>query len=237
VLKRRDAGESDRRLTLLTEEVGVIDAVAKGARKGASRLAGSTEPLSVCILQLAEGKRTRYITQTQPITSFPGLREDFDRLMFALAMGELASAVLPHGQEAKEEFRFLIQGLRYLEVHPKPIVAFLWAELRLMAMAGFQGEFNQCIVTGESLQEGLPWVSPHAGGYVCAAMVERFSDRFQVRAEALIGASRLVELEEPPQNLKFADETLQMLARFWRVWADDSLPTHRQIVERLLQDR
>jgi DNA repair protein RecO (recombination protein O) len=56
VLRRRDAGESDRALTLLTEERGLVEVVAKGARKVGSRLAGCSEPLAVCELEVAKGK-------------------------------------------------------------------------------------------------------------------------------------------------------------------------------------
>lgn len=231
MLRRRDAGESDRRLSLLTQERGVIDVVAKGARKGGSRLAGSSEPLSVCIFQLASGKHTAYITQSQPIMSFPGLRGDYEKLTMGIALTELASAILPHEHEADDEFRFLVTALRFLEIAEKPLPALIWAELKLMELAGFQPDWMRCVATGEPIGEAMAWVSPHAGGYVSPEAAARFTDRFQVRAEALYGASRMAELESPPPNLKFADEILRMLFRFWLNFAEDPLKANRALVE------
>src|SRR5688500_15988706 len=95
VLRRKDSGERDRRLTLLTPELGKVDAIAKGARKGASRLAGSSDPLAMARMTLAKGKVNLFVTQAQPIHSFRGLRTDFERLSLALALVELYGAVLP----------------------------------------------------------------------------------------------------------------------------------------------
>lgn len=226
VLRRRDAGEADRRLTLLTEELGVIDAIAKGARKGGSRLAGSSEPLTVAILQLAPGKRQLYVTQTQPVTSFPGLRTDYERLTFALALCEVAAEVLPHEQPAPEAFAFLVAALKYLEVHPKPLVALVWAEVRFLELAGFAPSFSECVVSGNRISEAEPWLSPTAGGYVGRADAERFPDRFFTKAEVLYGLAALQELDEPPVNLKHAADALRVLVRFWRHFAERPLPGH-----------
>ena len=92
VLKRKDSGESDRALTCLTEERGLVDVIAKGARKSGSRLSGSSEPLSVCEMEVAKGKAREFLTQAQPVMTFPKLREDYDRLAAGLAFAEIGRA-------------------------------------------------------------------------------------------------------------------------------------------------
>lgn len=226
VLRRRDSGESDRRLVLLTSELGKIEVVAKGARKSASRLAGSSDPLTHAVMNLASGKATRYVTQAQPMGAFRGLRTDFERLSFGLALGELYAAVLPYDEPAPEAFELLGTSLGHLEVHPKPLVALVWAEMRLMELSGFMPQFDSCVVSGIEVREAEPFVSPKAGGYVSEAEAGAFSDRFRTRAEVLYGLSRIVELEAPPSNLKLAIESLQTLLAFWRHIADLPLPAN-----------
>lgn len=233
VLRRRDAGESDRRLTLLTKEAGVIDVVAKGARKSGSRLSGCSEPLSASILEIAEGRKQAFVTQSQPVSSFPGLRADYARLSFGLALSELAAGVLPHDHPAEEEFGFLVRALHDLEVHPKPPVALVWAEVKLMELAGFLPTFDACAVTGAAVQEALPFVSPHAGGYVSANRALGYSDAFQTRAEVLYGLTALVELEEPPDAFKNSEESLRLLLPFWRAIVDRALPANEAALQTL----
>ncbi|MFQ3668146.1 MAG: DNA repair protein RecO [Fimbriimonadaceae bacterium] len=235
VLRRRDSGENDRQLTILTAERGVVDVVAKGARKGGSRLAGSSEPFAVCTMSLAPGRRRRYVTQTQPITSFPGLRTDYDRMAIGIGLLEIAAAVLPHEDPAPRAFKFLVEALRYLEVHPKPIVAAVWAEVGLMQIAGFQPRFDACAVTGQGLREAEVWVSPMAGGYVVAEEAIEFPDRFRARFEILVGLARIGELDAPPKNLKFAVDCLRTLVPFWAEIVGRPLPAHDAAVRELCE--
>lgn len=209
----------------------MIDVVAKGARKSGSRLSGCSEPLSASILQITPGKKQRFVTQAQPISSFPGLRADFDRLSFGLALTELAAGVLPHDHPAEEEFRFLVRALHDLEIHERPLVALIWAEVQLMELAGFWPSFESCVVTGSSVKEALPFVSPHAGGYVVADRAFEFTDAFQVRAEVLYGLTALAELDEPPPQLKHAPETVRALLPFWRAIVDRQLPANEAAVQ------
>ncbi|MBI5707821.1 MAG: DNA repair protein RecO [Armatimonadetes bacterium] len=227
VLRRHDLGESDRRLTLLTEELGVFDAIAKGARKGGSRLAGASEPLSVSALHLAIGKRQWYVTQAQAITSYPGLRLDYERLSFALALCEIASWIFPHEQPAPEAFRFFVESVKYLEVHPEPLAAAVWAEVRMLELAGFGPQFVSCVACGRQLSGVEGVLSPKAGGLVCPEHEEGHHDTFRVRAEAAIGLERIGELDAPPEHFRFGGEAYRALLPFWLHVVERALPARQ----------
>ena len=233
VIRRRDSGESDRRLTLLTRELGKIDVVAKGAKKSASRLAGSSEPLTVARMTLAKGKVNQFVTQSQPEQSFRGLRSDFDRLSLALALTELYAAILPWGEPNDIAFDLLLSSLEVIERHPKPIVAVVWAELKLLEEAGYLPPFDRCVITDVPVQEAAPWVSPTAGGYVVLSQAVNYRDSFQTRAEVLFGLARAAELNQPPGNLKYAAEGLMLLSRFWDHIIDAPLPANEVIKNEL----
>lgn len=237
VLRRRDAGETDRRLTILTPELGKLDVFAKGARKSASRLSGVSDPLSVGRLCLAEGKRNRYVTQAQPQSSFPGLRTDFDRLSMALATVELFAAVVPYEDPDPDAYELLLTALRSIEKHPKPLAATVWAQVALMSHTGFMPNFAACVVTEQPLAEGEPFLSPRAGGYVSDPAAIPFADRFRVRAEVVMNLDRLAPLSNPPPNLKFAEETLMALYPFWRHIADSALPAFEALLGGLKAER
>ena len=216
---------------MLTREQGKIDVVAKGARKSGSRLAGSSDPLTVAQLGLATGKKNTFITQTQPLASFRGLRSDYEKLSFALALLELYAAVVPYEQPEADLYELLFRSLQELESHEKPLVALVWAELQLLSHAGFLPSFDVCAVSGKPLATHIaPSVSPNAGGYVSAAESEAFDDRFKVRVEVLLGLARTSELEQPPLNLKFAEECVVALFPFWRHVAETQLPANEAVV-------
>lgn len=233
VLKRKDSGESDRRLTLLTRELGKIDVVAKGARKAGSRLAGSSDPLIAAKMTLAKGKVNQFVTQSQPLHSFRGLRTDYERLNHALALTELYAAVIPWGEPLEEAYELLVISLASVESHPKPIVAAVWAELKLLEISGFQPQFDVCVSDGQPVREAEAWLSPQAGGYVNASDAFHYTDRIKARAEVLYGLARCGELDEPPANLKFADECFTTLFPFWRHIAETPLPANEGLVSEI----
>ncbi len=234
VLRRRDSGESDRRLTLLTREQGIIDVIAKGARKSGSRLAGSSEPLMMAELELAEGRHTRFVTQAQPITSFPGLRTDYDRLRFGLALAEIFAAVTTPGQAGEEPFELLSRSLGAIQDHPNPLVALIWAVLRLLELEGVMPSWTFCVSTGAPLAESPAWVSPHAGGYLSVGDEQGYSDRFRVDAEVLLGLSKMADLEEPPARFKHAEASFHTLFPFLENSVHATLPACREIDENLM---
>jgi len=233
VLRRSDSGESDRRLTLLTREFGKLDVVAKGARKGGSRLAGSSDPLCESILTYADGRRTRFVTQTEPVNSFRGLREDYERLTQALALAELVAGLLPFEQPDESLYEFLIGTLSELSTHPKPLVVFLWAEVKILAQAGFEPQWLNCVISGEPISAEA-FVSPQAGGVVSDLSATRFTDRVRAKAEVLIALSRLRELDSPPANVRYANACFLTLYPFLRAAVDLPLPAHEAVRDSLL---
>lgn len=233
VLKRKDAGESDRRLTVLTSEQGKIDVVAKGARKAASRLAGTSDPLSLSVMSVAAGRQNRFVTQAQPVAAFRALRNDFDRLSMALALTELYAAVLPFEQPDPDAFELLRRSLEHLERHSRPLVALIWCEVRLLETAGFMPQFDRSVVSGSPMAESQCWLSPSAGGYVRPLEAETMIDRFTAPVEVLMGLSRIGQFEAPPSNLKMALECLGALLPFWRHIADMALPANEALIQHL----
>ncbi|MEZ0325789.1 MAG: DNA repair protein RecO [Fimbriimonas sp.] len=233
VLRRTNSGETDRKLVLLTRELGKIEVTAKGARKAASRLAGSSDPLTVAQMGLAVAKKNRFVTQAQPQTSFRGLRTDYDRLNMALALCELYAAVLPWEEPLPESFDLLLISLARLEVHAKPPVALIWAEIKLLELSGFLPQFERCVATDRPVSEANPFLSPHAGGYVSEQAAIEFTDRFRTRAEVLYGLARLSDLDEPPGNFKFVEEALADLLPFWRQIAETALPANESAITEL----
>lgn len=222
---------------MLTREQGKVDVVAKGARKSGSRLAGSSDPLTVARLGIAMGKKNSFITQTQPLASFRGLRSDYERLSFALALLELYAAVIPYEQPDDAVYDLLAASLQFLESHEKPVVALVWSELQLLSYSGFLPSFEVSAVSGHDIKESDALVSPIAGGYVTNSESSSYSDCFRVKAEALLGLAKTVQLTEPPGNLRFADECAIALFPFWRNIVESQLPANDAVIKELLLQR
>lgn len=97
MLSRRNVGEADRLITLLTEDYGIIKAVAKGVRKVPSSRGGHLEPLTQVIVLLrtsrslsADRQASTYIGAVETEEYFVDLKANPTALTHAQAMVHLA---------------------------------------------------------------------------------------------------------------------------------------------------
>lgn len=169
MIRHRRFGDSDRVVTLLTPARGKIDAIAKGALRPRSRLAGHLEPLTHTEVLLAHGRNLDIITQAQTIEGFATIRDDLDRLSLALYLLELADRFTVEHAEADAVYRLLLVALlRLARGDGRQLVARSF-ELGLLDGTGFRPEWRNCAACSEAVPAEAPAWSPLAGGVVCTA--------------------------------------------------------------------
>jgi DNA repair protein RecO (recombination protein O) len=115
ILKRMDYGEADRILTLFTPKLGKIKAIAKGARRTTSRIAGHIELFTRSELQLATGRDLEIITQGESKERFPHLRNGLWHATTAYYLAELTDKFTEEHNEHPDLYTLLIETLRRLD--------------------------------------------------------------------------------------------------------------------------
>ena len=167
-LRHRRLGETDRIVTFLTPGRGKIDAVAKGALRPRSKLAGHVEPLTRCEVVLAHGRTLDIITQAQMIDGFPALRSDLDRLSTAMYVLELTDRFTVDQSEGEDVYRLLLDTLTRLERGDGSHFATRYFELALLELTGFRPEWDACTSCNTTVDARIAVWSPIAGGVLCA---------------------------------------------------------------------
>ncbi|MER3493750.1 MAG: DNA repair protein RecO [Mastigocladus sp. ERB_26_2] len=182
-LKAQAFGESDRLVTVLTQEFGLIRVIAPGSRKHNSSLGGRSAMFVVNELLIAKGRSLDKITQAQTVKSYPGLAQDLVKLVASQYLAEIAlcQALSEHPQA--ELYELLNEHLERLENLPSTassVVAHLThGVFQLLALAGLTPQVQICCLTGRTLKPDFQ--DPHwrvgfsvsAGGTVCLAAWER----------------------------------------------------------------
>lgn len=168
VLAQTALSSQDKKLTLLTSDLGLIDVFAKVSRGKKGRAAAATEVLAYSEFCLFKGK-TRYIVDSADLeNNFYGLREDLQSLSLAAYFCELCRFVLPSEDNGSECLRLLLNTLYLLE-QKKRSPAFLKAvfELRLLTLCGFAPDMNGCSVCGCGEAEPFYFL-PGEGQLICS---------------------------------------------------------------------
>ncbi|MCQ2476629.1 MAG: DNA repair protein RecO [Clostridia bacterium] len=167
VLKVSDVGESDRVVTLLTAEFGVIRAFANRAKKINSKMQSAAQTLCYGEFSIYSGKDSYIIDSAAAKEVFFGLREDIALLSLGQYFCSLAMELIPEGEPAPESLRVILNSLSFLQ-KGRRTPAFLKAvtELKLISLAGFAPDLSGCSVCGKS-PAGQVYFNTASGSYTC----------------------------------------------------------------------
>lgn len=168
ILQRRDFGEADRLLTLLTPSHGRIDAVAKGARKPTSTKTGHVELFTRADMLINHGRDLDVIAQAVMVAPYLKLREDLQRGAYASYVAELALRfTTPDNEEDARFFHLVDDAFERLcnpDADPRLIVRYY--EVHLLSGAGFRPELARCVVSDEPVRPEDQFFSYAEGGVV-----------------------------------------------------------------------
>ncbi len=168
VLRHSDYGEADRMLTLYTRQLGKARAIAKGARKMASRKAGHIEPFTHVKLQLARGRDVLIVTQAETVDAYLSLRDDLVLTSHASYMLELLDRFTYVDEtENSSIFRLLTESLSRLASNHDVWLVIRYYEMRLLDYLGFRPQLFECTNCGREIKPEDQFFSFSAGGVIC----------------------------------------------------------------------
>ncbi len=222
VLRTLKLGESDRIVTLFAADGRQLRAVAKGSRKGTSRLAGRMQPYAVSDLLLATGRSLDVVQEAETVASHEAVRGDLDRSLAAAAIAELAERLSVEGDPEPRVFDLTVASLDALDTagpgEPTTLVASYYA--KSLAMHGWRPQLLTCTACGAEAPAG--WLSPAQGGVLCTACAGadpsawRLDVDAQVLLRVLLGATIEDILASEPDPGLVRDDLV--LLREFAVW-------------------
>ncbi|MBW4654418.1 MAG: DNA repair protein RecO [Kaiparowitsia implicata GSE-PSE-MK54-09C] len=156
-LKGMPLGESDRLLTVLTLEYGLIRAVAPGARKYESSLRGRSGLFVVNQLLMVHGRSLDKIIQAETQESFPGLSLDLRKLTAAQYLAELVLCQALSDQPQAMLFHHLLHYLSRLDQQPgsEALPCLVQGIYQLLTLAGVAPRVHVCCLTQAAVEPDL----------------------------------------------------------------------------------
>ena len=156
ILRRTNYGESDRILNLITP-VGKVSAMAKGARKEKSKLAGKIEMFTLTEVNLHFGKSNlATLTGAKMVKFYANILKDFERLELASDFLKKINQV-SENIETSEHFEILNQSLAALDDGLDTKIVNTWFLFNLARVMGEQVNLYTDI-DGNKLDVGSKYV-------------------------------------------------------------------------------
>ncbi|HSV95000.1 MAG TPA: DNA repair protein RecO [Spirochaetia bacterium] len=115
VIRSVDSGEADKFISIITENHGLQDFLARGARRLASKKAPHLDLFNLIKFQSGRGEHPRFLDQVESIEYFPKIKKDFSKIGLCLTIIEILINTLPIEVEDREIFLSLKSFLEAVE--------------------------------------------------------------------------------------------------------------------------
>ena len=167
VWKRADFRESSRLITLLSEDLGKLTVLGKGAHRAGSQCLGRIDFLNLIRVKIS-GANLPVLHRVELLHEHRGLREPA-RYLAASYLTELFDPALPQGRVDRGLFELLTGGLLLLERCPRAVIPQILAgvELRFLRELGLQPPLLRCSRCEASIHDGALIAAPDHPGLLC----------------------------------------------------------------------
>lgn len=230
VLREVRYNDSDRLLTILSGEHGLLYAFARGADRMKSRMSAATKQLCYSDFILYESKERCLVDTAETKTVFLGLSRSLENYSLANYLAQLCIYLAPQTEDSRQILRLLLNCLYMLDQNKrrhtfiKPLF-----ELRLMTVCGFMPNLLGC---RECLCYEAPAMLflPGSGEILC----ERCAKQAEIPMDAqwidptVLTAMRHIVLSDFEKLFSFRipEETLAQLGRVTEQYVMQKLEHH-----------
>ena len=173
VLRRRDYGDFDLILTVLTQDHGICTLIAKAAKKSTKRFPGILEPFATLriVSRQGRGKGMQVLEEATLENAFGNARADILKLAYASYWCELVALWLQEGQARPDVYELLAYVLNALNHDAAPVkLLSLLFQMRFVGQEGLRPVLERCSccqIEIEKLAQHQFCIDLRQGGIVC----------------------------------------------------------------------
>lgn len=170
-LKSYNLSEADKIIVMYSKEKGLIKGVAKGLKKTTSKLGGRMDMLVANKLMINKGKTLDTICQAEALNTFFNLRNDMDKLFYAMYASEIISNFGsendPNSEEIYTLFYSLLDKLSQAKTKENILLNIIKFQLKIMDITGYSIELNDCVKCLKEPNSEEIYFSIEQGGILC----------------------------------------------------------------------
>ena len=214
VLRQVKVGEADRILTILTPDLGVVSASARGSLRMKSALFSATGLFCYSEFSLSSGRSHYFVDTAQVKKVFHGISASIEGMALASYMAEIAAELSPAPPEADAQLRLLLNCLYMISERHYPCVQLKAIyELRALTLAGYMPDVLACAGCGK-YDGGDFYLDPVEGRLLCADCAEKARHITNLDNGALYALRHICLAEDKKLfGFKISPESLQELSR------------------------
>ncbi len=221
ILRKQQINEYDYLVSIFSPDLGKIKAIAKGARKISSSFSGHLETLNICRFQLYQTTHRYTITQCQTETNFKGIREDFQKSLFAMSLLEIFEKSTYSDEHGRELFELLEKTLNQINQHTQYFLDIEEFKLKLLNFMGVLPDIKRCSFCQKSWNANI-WLSSD-GHISCDECSHRLIKPTKVDFNLIKLMAYLTNQAHPQKNIRMNSTEKNKLNNISNLFLDNYL--------------
>lgn len=182
IIRSAEYGEYDKVLTVLTQELGKVSVVCKGAKSLKKSAAAEVFAYNDFVIYYKNG--IYHINSCDAVSNFFGLSSDLSLLEAASQIVSFSNYICQENEPAEEILRITLNSLYALaNLHKNPKQVFSAYYLKSLIYLGFEPELECCCACGET--ESLTAFSHEYGGVLCKTCAQCAEDAVNISQHVL----------------------------------------------------
>jgi DNA repair protein RecO (recombination protein O) len=190
ILRQRDYRDSDKLLSIFTEQKGKITAVAKGIKKPKSSLRACAQPFCHAYFHFNQGRDMDLLTQGRLLDFYANSRSDLERSLYCIYLMELLDKSLLENTPLPRLYHVLLQVLTAINEKGLNPLFIRYFEVSLLANLGYKPELSHCLSCNRKAEASFHF-SLSEGGLICPTCNGENSSVINISGETL-GLLRLL---------------------------------------------
>lgn len=156
--------DNSKIINVFTKE-GIIDIIAKGAKKIKSPFFATTSKFSYGLFNIVyKEKGLSKLTDADIIKDYRSIKKDFNKISYATLVAELATKVYKHDNNS-DVFTLFIECMDKINDGFDPRIIANILKLKLLDYLGIKPVIDSCIECGS--KNNIVTISSYLGGFVC----------------------------------------------------------------------
>ncbi len=240
ILRTADYGESDKLITFYSPDLGRATGIAKGAKRSKKLIVNKLETFTLLTItcRLRNTSGLVFISEAELDNSYLLLRQDYRRYTAATLISELVVRLTRDQDPDDDIFQLLLWALNSLESAKSPLQTAALFNLRLMELAGYRPELEQCGSCNKQIDSGQNYIiHPASGALLCmkcskeqgfgqATAFSLQTIKFMQKGQRSI-LERLDRLHLPP---KVIHEALHLLYKYTRHLLQQDIHSYKSVL-------
>lgn len=165
IIRSIDYGETNKIVTVYSEQAGKIGMLTRGAKKTNSRLSSVSQLFTYGSYLYYSSSGLGTMSQGEVIDSFRSIREDLFKTAYAAYIAELTDKLSEDKKPDRKLFELLYQSFHYIDQGlDMEVITFIF-ETKMLAVAGIAPQLNYCVNCG--VDREIFHFSVREGGFLC----------------------------------------------------------------------